>query len=109
RRVLILGNGGAAPAVIAAAQDAGAERVALTARRFISSVPEAEWPHAADFVAHGASVLAWPHDDARAQSRLREVLARIDLIVNCTSAGMKGRDDGQKLADLLPWEHVPQT
>jgi shikimate dehydrogenase len=109
RRVLILGNGGAAPAVIAAAQDAGADRVALTARRFASGVPETEWPHAADFTAHGASLLAWPSEDARAQSRLREVLARIDLIVNCTSAGMKGSEDGQKLADLVPWEHIPQT
>jgi shikimate dehydrogenase len=109
RRVLILGNGGAAPAVIAAAQDAGADRVALTARRFTANVPEAEWPHAAEFLAHGATLLAWPSDDRRAQSRLREVLARIDLIVNCTSAGMKGSDDGQKLADLVPWEHIPQT
>jgi shikimate dehydrogenase len=109
RRVLVLGNGGAAPAVIAAAQDAGADRVALTARRFTSSVPEAEWPHAVEFIAHGASLLAWPSGDPRAQSRLREVLARIDLIVNCTSAGMKGADDGQNLADLVPWEHIPQT
>jgi shikimate dehydrogenase len=109
RRVLVLGNGGAAPAVIAAAQDAGADRVAITARRFTSNVPEADWPHAAEFVAHGASLLAWPSDDTRAQSRLRELLARIDLIVNCTSAGMQGKDDGQKLADLLPWEHIPQT
>ncbi len=109
RRVLVLGNGGAAPAVIAAAQDAGADRVAITARRFTSNVPEADWPHAAEFVAHGASLLAWPSDDTRAQSRLRELLARVDLIVNCTSAGMQGGDDGQKLADLLPWEHIPQT
>ena len=109
RRVLILGNGGAAPAVIAAAQDAGADRVALTARSFTSDVPEAEWPHAAEFIAHGASLLLWPSDEARAKARMREVLARIDLVVNCTSAGMKGRDDGQRLADLVPWEHIPQT
>ncbi|MES1175118.1 MAG: shikimate dehydrogenase [Myxococcales bacterium] len=111
RRVLILGNGGAAPAVIAAAQDAGADRVALTARRFTSNVPEADWPHGAEFTAHGASLLAWPSDDARARSRMREVLARIDLIVNCTSAGMKGssESEGQNLADLVPWEHIPQT
>ena len=109
RRVLVLGNGGAAPAVVAAAQDAGADRVALTARRFSAQVPEAEWPHAAEFIAQGASLLAWPDGDPRAQSRLREVLARIDLIVNCTSAGMHGADDGQKLAELVPWEHIPQS
>ena len=109
RRVLVLGNGGAAPAVVAAAQDAGADRVAVTARRFSAEMPEAEWPHGAEFVAQGASLLAWPDNDPRAQSRLREVLARIDLIVNCTSAGMHGADDGQRLAELVPWEHIPQS
>jgi len=108
RRVLVIGNGGSAPAVIAAAQDAGADRVALTARKFLPSVPEAEWPHGAEFVERGVSLLAWPESDARAKTRLREVLARVDLIVNCTSAGMTGADDGQKLAEMLPWEHIPQ-
>ncbi len=111
RRVLVIGNGGAAPAVIAAAQDAGADRVALTARRFTTNVPEAEWPHAAELTAQGATLLAWPAGDPRATTRLREVLARVDLIVNCTSAGMHGTppEEGQKLADLVPWEHIPQT
>ena len=109
RRVLVIGNGGSAPAVVAAAQDAGADRVSLTARKFSTAVPEAEWPHAAEFAARGVSLLAWPETDARAKSRLREVAARIDLIVNCTSAGMSGADDGQKLAEIVPWEHIPQS
>jgi len=109
RRVLVIGNGGSAPAVVTAAQDAGSERVALTARKFASAVPEAEWPYAAELVAQGVSLLAWPESDARAKSRLREVVARVDLIVNCTSAGMTGADDGQKLAEIVPWEHVPQS
>jgi len=109
RRVLVIGNGGSAPAVVAAAQDAGADRVMLTARKFMATVPEAEWPHAAELIAQGVSPLAWPEGDARASSRLREVVARIDLIVNCTSAGMTGADDGRKLAEIVPWEHVPQS
>ena len=109
RRALIIGNGGSAPAVVAAARDAGADRIALTARKFLPATPEAEWPHAAEFVAQGVSLLAWPESDVRAKSRLREVVARVDLIVNCTSAGMTGADDGQKLAELVPWEHIPQS
>jgi shikimate dehydrogenase len=108
RRVLVIGNGGSAPAVVAAAEDAGADRVLLTARKFVPTVPESEWPHAAELVARGVSLLAWPESDARAKARLREVVARIDLIVNCTSAGMSGADDGQKLAEIVPWEHVPR-
>lgn len=109
RRVLVLGNGGSAPAVVAAAQDAGADRVTLTARKFQATVPEAEWPHAAEFVARGVTPVAWPEGDARATSRLREVVARVDLIVNCTSAGMSGADDGKKLAEIVPWEHIPRS
>ena len=109
RRVLVIGNGGAAPAVIAAAEDAGAERLALTARRFSPSTPENEWPHASEFALQGVSLLAWPDSDAKAKARFREVLSRVDVIVNATSAGMQGADDGKKLAEMLPWEHIPQS
>ncbi len=109
RRALVIGGGGAAPAVVAAAQDAGADRVLVTARRFTFSEPESEWPHAAELSALGASLLAWPDSDPRAKSRFREVAARIDLIVQCTSAGMHGADDGKALAELVPFEHLPQS
>jgi shikimate dehydrogenase len=109
RRVVVIGNGGAAPAVVTALQDAGAERISLTARRFSAAEPEANWPHATEFAAHGAALLAWPDSDPRAKTRFREVLARVDVIVQCTSAGMHGADDGEPLADIVPWEHVPQS
>ena len=109
RRVVVLGNGGAAPAVVSALQDAGAERIALTARRFLPAEPEANWPHAPEFVAQGASVLAWPESGDRERTRFREVLARVDVIVQCTSAGMHGADSGEQLARVIPWEHVPQS
>jgi shikimate dehydrogenase len=109
RRVVVIGNGGAAPAVVRALQDAGAERVSLTARRFLAAEPEANWPHAAEFTAQGAALLAWPESDPRARALFREVLARVDVIVQCTSAGMHGADDGEKVAGIVPWEHVPQS
>lgn len=109
RRVLVIGAGGAAPAVVAAAQNAGAERVLLSARKFAFGQPESAWPHGAEFALQGAELLAWPDSDARAKARFREVAARLDLIVQCTSAGMHGADDGKQLADLVPFEHVPQS
>lgn len=108
RRVLLIGNGGAAPAVVAAARDVGAEQITLTARRFTPDLPPSEWPHGAEFTAQGVSLLAWPELDASARSRLRELLSRVDLVVNATSAGMHGAGDGQRLADMLAWEHIPQ-
>ena len=109
RRVLVIGAGGAAPAVVQAAQDAGADRVLLTARKFAFSEPESSWPHGAELAAQGASLLAWPGSDEKAKSRLREAAARVDLIVQCTSAGMQGADNGQELALLIPFEHVPRS
>ena len=109
RRVLVIGAGGAAPAVVTAARDAGADRVLLTARKFVFSEPESAWPHAAEFAAQGAELLAWPDSDPKAKARLREVSARVDLIVQCTSAGMHGADDGKQLAELVPFEHLPQS
>ncbi|MEP7048843.1 MAG: shikimate dehydrogenase [Pseudomonadota bacterium] len=109
RRALVIGAGGAAPAVVAAAQDAGADRVWVTARKFAFAEPESAWPHGAEFIAQGASLLAWPDTEARAKARFRELAARIDLVVQCTSAGMHGADDGKQLADLVPFEHVPQS
>jgi len=109
RRAVVIGNGGAAPAVVTALRDAGAERVALTARKFSPAEPESAWPHAAEFTQLGASPLAWPETDALAKTRFRELLARVDVIVQCTSAGMHGADDGEKLAAIVPWDHVPQS
>ncbi len=109
RRAVVIGNGGAAPAVVSALQDAGADRVLLTARRFTPGEAEANWPHAAAFTAQGAALLAWPESDPSAKARFREALARVDVIVQCTSAGMHGADDGEKLANIVPWEHVPQS
>jgi len=109
RRAVVIGNGGAAPAVVTALQDAGADRIALTARKFWPAEPESAWPHAAEFAAQGAALLAWPEADAPAKMRFREVLARVDVIVQCTSAGMHGADDGEKLAAIVPWDHVPQS
>ena len=109
RRVLVIGAGGAAPAVVTAAQDAGADRVLLTARKFAFSEPESAWPHGAELAQQGAVLLAWPDSDPKAKSRFREVIARVDLIVQCTSAGMHGADDGKHLAELVPFEHLPQS
>lgn len=108
RRVVVIGNGGAAPAVVVAAREAGAEVVTVTARKFLPSEPAESWPHAAEFSARGAALAAWPGADADAQRRFNLLLSRVDLLVQCTSAGMHGADDGQALANLIPWEHLPQ-
>jgi shikimate dehydrogenase len=109
RRAVVIGNGGASPAVISALQDAGVDRIALTARRFVGPEPETEWPHAAEFSVLGVSLFRWPESTLAAKERFRELLARADVIVQCTSAGMQGADDGEAIARMVPFEHVPQS
>jgi shikimate dehydrogenase len=104
RRALIIGNGGAVPAVVAACQAAGIRDVVVTARRFR---PDAsEWPAAAELGALGARMLTWPAACPEAAAALAELLRETDLIVQASSAGMHGADSGNELARMLPWAEV---
>jgi shikimate dehydrogenase len=76
RRCVVLGNGGAARAVILALADAGAAAVAVVARR----------PEAAD----AAAALA----GRAGQAASIDAVAGADLIVNATSVGMTGSGSG---------------
>jgi shikimate dehydrogenase len=110
RRFVVLGSGGAALGAVTAAFDAGAEQVCVSARRFDARTPETSWPHGAEFSGLGARLLAWPGEDSLPAARLafKHALSQSDVVVQCTSAGMVGKDDGRALALLLPWEHVPR-
>jgi shikimate dehydrogenase len=78
-RAIVLGSGGATPAVVAACQAAGIADVFVSARRFAPQTAESSWPGAAELVRLGARLIAW------------------------TSAGMQGADSGEPLAALVPW------
>lgn len=92
-RALILGAGGAALAAACACATLGFERVTLTARRFPSDVRKA-------LERLGAELLPWPGGDAAAAS---------DVIVQATSAGMRGAEPGEAVRDAVPWSRVPAS
>lgn len=106
-RAIVLGSGGAVPAVVAAAQAAGISDVYVSARRFELGSPEASWPGAAELVRLGAKLLAWPASGAAAQSAFELHCKSAGLLVQCTSAGMQGKDSGEPLARLVPWASLP--
>ena len=85
RRAQILGGGGAALAAVAACRRAGVRQVVLTARKIASKIKEL-----------GVELREWPETDARA-----------DLIVQATSAGMRGADPGELVRDAVDWQRVP--
>jgi shikimate dehydrogenase len=107
RRAIVLGSGGVAPAVVAAARAAGIAEVCVSARRFEPGQPPATWPGAAELLRLGAELLAWPASSAAAQAEFRARCQPAGLVVQCTSAGMQGKDSGEPLAELVPWTTLP--
>lgn len=107
---LVLGNGGAAKAAVVACQLSGVKEVLVSARKFDADRARDQWPEAPAFVALGAKPLAWPvgTGEARNTSELGEYLQKTHLIVQATSAGMKGAPGGDELVAALPWERFPR-
>jgi shikimate dehydrogenase len=107
---LVLGTGGAALAAVESAVIAGFAPVFVTGRRYTSHIPEAQWPEAAQVSRLGAQPVLWPaalgassglgEFDAR-QGEFERALAECAIVIQATSAGMKGSDSGEELARML--------
>jgi shikimate dehydrogenase len=106
---LVLGSGGAAPAVVAACQAAGLGPVLVTARRFTEATPRGDWPGASELTRLGARLLPWPLASERAREGFHAALAGVGLLVQSTSAGMHGAEPGEALAELVPWRSLVPT
>lgn len=105
-RAVVLGSGGAAPAVVAACRGAGIAEIFVTARRFDPASPESSWPGAAALQQLGARALPWPAFGAEARARFDAAARGAGLVVQCTSAGMQGADSGEPLARLVTWSEL---
>jgi len=101
RAAVVIGNGGAALASVAACRAAGVDHITVTARRF-QGERSASWERADALEALGAVPVEWPLDPG-AVSPLRRALSSSDLIVQSTSDGMRGATDGTAVRDIVPW------
>lgn len=106
-RAIVLGSGGAVPAVVAACRAAGASEVWVTARRFTPALPESSWPGVRELVGLGAQAFAWPASGQQEAGVFRRLASQTQLIVQGTSAGMQGADSGEPLAAMVPWKDFP--
>lgn len=105
-KALVLGNGGAALGAVVACQHLGIADVVVTARAFREDAPQEEWPHREQFLRLGARPLPWVASSAAT----RQQAAGAKLVLQATSAGMKGTEGGDALADALPWDDfAPST
>lgn len=98
--VLIVGNGGAARAAVVACRLSGLGPIAVTARSFCEGPGPSAWPRGGEFQALGAQLVGWPEPQNAA---CESFVSAAHLIVQATSAGMKGTSGGKQLAELLPW------
>ncbi len=103
RRVVVIGSGGAALAAVASARGLGAE-VGVVARRFRPD-PGGSLPGSEEMAGLGATVLPWPEPGA--DLAFHDYVCAADLVVQATSAGMHGADDGAAVAGLVPWPAMP--
>ncbi len=101
RRAIVIGSGGAALAAVAALGKVGVARVSVTARRFTGE--PASWPNAARLRALGAELAAWP---ITSDAEWWELAAASDVVIQATSAGMRGADSGDSVRDVIPWARL---
>jgi shikimate dehydrogenase len=108
-RALVLGAGGAALAAVAACRRRGVRRIGVAARRFGPVRPRDQWPNAERFAALGADLLTWPEGNPAKAGELSELASQSDLVIQATSAGMLGADEGETVAEIVPWDRVPPS
>ncbi|HMJ10705.1 MAG TPA: shikimate dehydrogenase [Polyangiaceae bacterium] len=106
RAASVIGNGGAALAAVAALRKLGVRECWVTARAFALSHAPESWPHAEQLRTLGARGLAWPDEPAAALA-WKDCVSQSQVIVQATSAGMRGVDSGALLAERVPWAAVP--
>ncbi|HYO93591.1 MAG TPA: shikimate dehydrogenase [Polyangiaceae bacterium] len=111
RQVLVLGNGGAALAAVAAARKLGALRVGVAARSWSLKAAHAEWKQADELLRLGAEVLPWPEPQGTGPAALlfAEFCRQTDVVLQATSAGMQGAASGSDVASIVPWSQLPNS
>lgn len=102
KAALVLGNGGAALAAVIAARRAGCGRVFVSARRWLTNVEPASWVARLEFEKLGAVPVSWSSE------AIRSISNELTLLVQATSAGMRGVGGGDELVVVIPWEELPR-
>ncbi|MEO8179969.1 MAG: shikimate dehydrogenase [Deltaproteobacteria bacterium] len=107
RRAAVIGAGGAAQAAVVACQSLGIQEVVLSSRGWSLDQPRSSWRRAEALAALGAQLCGWPDSAAdRRADTLSERIARVDVIIQATSAGMRGAGPGEAVSDWIPWREL---
>jgi len=100
----IIGAGGAARAAVVACQMLGVQRVLVSSRGWLESTPAPLWKDADGFRDLGAIPLSWPDPAGSLRPLgLAAALPEVGVIVQATSAGMRGAGPGEAVSEWIPW------
>jgi shikimate dehydrogenase len=107
RSAAIIGAGGAAQAAVVACQMLGVVRILVSSRGWLASAERSAWERSDVFEALGAIPRAWPERASdNGPSAFRSALPEVDVIVQATSAGMRGAGPGEAVSEWIPWERL---
>ncbi len=107
RRATVIGSGGAAQAAVVACRMLGLTDIAVSGRSWRRGEPVASWKHAASFEALAATPRAWPeHAGDRHPDSLSSAMLGADVIIQATSAGMRGAGPGEQVSAWVPWREL---
>ena len=115
-RAAVIGGGGAAMAALIACKKLGFTLTCMTSRSWSSSEQVLEARGAQAVRGMGALTMPWPRADegmptGKLSQAMRlqwsELCAGADLVLQATSAGMKGGDPGEDVSGVVPWARLP--
>jgi len=107
RRAAVIGAGGAAQAAVVSCRMLGVEQILLSSRGFRLDQPPASWAGADVLQKLGAELVAWPeHAQDRRAETLPGRLAQVDVIIQATSAGMRGAGPGHAVSEWIGWREL---
>jgi shikimate dehydrogenase len=116
---VIVGSGGAGLAALVACRRLGYRVIGMTSRSWSGSEALLASDAATAARALGALTSPWPADGGDAEARgkssmvlrlqWRELAQGADVVIQATSAGMTGADDGDGVAAIVPWDLLSKT
>ncbi|MRG93432.1 shikimate dehydrogenase [Polyangium spumosum] len=115
KRAMVIGSGGAGVAAVAACKKLGFKVIGVTSRSWARSEDIESSPSAEQVRRMGALPLLWPSPgesapDSFATQALRlqwwDLARGASVVVQATSAGMLGKDPGESVRDVVPWDDL---
>jgi shikimate dehydrogenase len=105
RSAAVIGAGGAAQAAAVSCQLLGIPDVVASNRGWSQGTAQASWRRSEALAALGVRLCAWPEASESSQhaGTLAAAIREVEVIIQATSAGMRGAGPGEAVSDWIPW------